>query len=167
MTAFSKQTINHDKSLFQPSLDPFSLLLISKLLCLSCGGIILKLENAATFFSLQYLYNMQKTSFSGGYVICNIKATIFVCCTMINDKKKMSVQRIEALEALDDNILFVPFHISYPQNFCFSLFIISSTWILWFLLGCKYVEFILIFGLLNIVTTFHNERESLNLHKLR
>ena len=46
---------------------------------------------------------MQKILFGGGYVICNIKVTIFLRCTMIADKKK--IQRIKALEALDDNIL--------------------------------------------------------------
>ena len=60
----------------------------------------------------------------------------------------------------------VTFYISYPPIF-FSLFIFSSTWILWFLLGCKYVEFIPIFGLLNIVTTLVNGRKLLNIHKLQ
>ena len=148
MTAFSKQTINHDKSLFQPSLDPFSLLLISKLLCLSCGGIILKLENAATFFPCNIFITCRKPHSVEVTLYAISRLPYLYVVLWLMTKKKMSVQRIEALEALDDNILFVPFHISYPQNFCFSLFIISSTWILWFLLGCKYVEFILMFGLL-------------------
>ena len=73
------------------------------MVCLSCEAIILKLENAATFFFLQNHYNMHKTLFRGGYLICNIKVTIFVGCTMIADKKR-SVQRNETLEALEDNI---------------------------------------------------------------
>ena len=58
----------------------------------------------------------------------------------------------------------VTFYVSYPTIF-FSLFIFSSTWNIWFLLAGKYADFILIFGLLNIVSTWHIERESLNIHK--
>ena len=47
---------------------------------------MLKLENSDTLFFLQYLYNMHKPLFSGGYLICNIRVTIFVHCTMIGDK---------------------------------------------------------------------------------
>ena len=89
---------------------------------------MLKLENAGTLFSLQYLYNVHKTLFPRGYLIYYIMVTIFLRCSMIADKKKMSVKTIEALEALDDKIFFVPFHFSYPPHFCFSLFIFSSTW---------------------------------------
>ena len=62
---------------------------------------------------------MHKTLLGGGYLICNIKFTIFVDCTMIADKK-MSVQRNEALEALEDNILRR--YISYFLSFKFYLF---------------------------------------------
>ena len=51
---------------------------------------MLKLENAGTFFPLQYLYNMHKTLFGGGYVICNIKVTISEGCSVIADKKCQS-----------------------------------------------------------------------------
>ena len=48
------------------------------------------LENGATCFFLQYLYNMYITLFGEGYLICNIrvkrKVTIFVSCTVIGDK---------------------------------------------------------------------------------
>ena len=54
----------------------------------------------------------------------------------------------------------VAFHISYPPIFfCFPLYIFSSTWNLGSQPVRKYAEFILIFGLLNIVTTVDNERE--------
>ena len=36
---------------------------------------------------------MQKTLFGGGYVICNIKVTIFLRCTMIADKKKNKIKK--------------------------------------------------------------------------
>ena len=42
---------------------------------------MLKIENVGNFFSLQYLYNMHKALFGGGYVICNIKFT----CTLYYD----------------------------------------------------------------------------------
>ena len=63
---------------------------ISKIVCLSCEAIIFKPENAATFFFLQNYYNMHKTLLGGGYLICNIKVTIFLDCTMIADKKCQS-----------------------------------------------------------------------------
>ena len=47
---------------------------------------MLKLENAATFLFLQYLYNMHKALFGGFYLRCNIRVTIFVRCTMIRNK---------------------------------------------------------------------------------
>ena len=51
---------------------------------------MLKVENVGKLFSLQYLYNMHKTLFFGGYLLCNIKDTIFVRCTIIADKKSVS-----------------------------------------------------------------------------
>ena len=158
MTAFSKQTINHEKSLFQPWLLALCIL-ISKVLCLSREAIMLKLENGATFFFfLQYLYNMHKTLFGWGYLICNIKVTIFVRCTPIADKK-CEPRDIKFKTLFTMSFFAVLFHVSHPPNFCFSLFIFSSTRNWWFLLGRKYADFFLIFGLLNIVTTLHNEGE--------
>ena len=69
---------------------------------------MLKLQNAGTFFSLQYLYNMHRTLFPGAYLIYYIMVTIFLRCSMIADKK-LSVKRIEALEAVDDNIFLFNF----------------------------------------------------------
>ena len=69
---------------------------------------MLKLENASKFFSLQYLYNMHKTLFAGGYLIYYIMVTTFLRCSMIADKK-LSVKRIEALKALGDNIFLFHF----------------------------------------------------------
>ena len=51
---------------------------------------MLQLENSGTFFSLQYLCNMHKTLFPGGYHICYIMVTIFIRCSMITDKKCQS-----------------------------------------------------------------------------
>ena len=79
---------------------------------------MLKLENSGTFFSLQYLYKMNKTLIPGGYHIGYIMVTIFVRCSMIADKI-MSVKRIEALETLDDNFFFVPFYILILYIFVF------------------------------------------------
>ena len=87
---------------------------------------MLKLENSGTFFSLQYLYKMNKTLIPGGYHIGYIMVTIFVRCSMITDKI-MSVKRIETLEALDDNF-FCSILYSYPLHFCFYLFIFSFIW---------------------------------------
>ena len=53
----------------------------------------------------------------------------------------------------------VAFYISYSPIFCFSIFIFPFTWISFSLPDYKCAEFILIFGLLNIVTTLHNKRE--------
>ena len=51
---------------------------------------MLQLENGATFFFLENLYNMHKTLFSGVYLICNIKVTICLRCTVIADKNCQS-----------------------------------------------------------------------------
>ena len=73
---------------------------------------------------------------------------------------KFVSQRIEALEvSLMITFFALAFHNYYPPFFFFSLYTFTSIWNLWSLLGGKYAEFILIFGLLNIVTTFYNERE--------
>ena len=51
---------------------------------------MVKLENAASFIFLPYLYNMHKTLYGGSYLICNIKVTISVRYTMTADKKCQS-----------------------------------------------------------------------------
>ena len=81
MTAFSRQNINHEMSLFQ-TLTPFSLYFDPHdSFFLSCEAIMLN------FIFLKYLYNMHKTLFGGGYLICNIKFTISVSYTMTVEKK--------------------------------------------------------------------------------
>ena len=79
---------------------------------------MLKLENASKFFSLQYLYNMHKTLFAGGYLIYYIMVTIFLRCSMIANKK-LSVKRIEALKALGDNIFFCSISFFLSSTFLF------------------------------------------------
>ena len=76
-------------------------------------------------FFLQNYYNMHKTLLGGGYLICNIKATIFVDCTMIADKKYQS-REMKLWKPLKITFFGVTFHTSYRSNFTFSLFIFSS-----------------------------------------
>ena len=78
---------------------------------------------------------------------------------MIADKKCQS-RKLKLWKSFIRTFFAVAFHISYPPIFfCFSFFIFSFIWNLWSLPAGKYAEFILIFGLLNIVTTMDKERE--------
>ena len=84
--------------------------------------------------------------------LCTTQA--FCCC-------KMSVQRIKALEAVDNkNSRRYISYFFYSNFFVFLSSYFLSLGILWSLPGCKYAEFILIFGLLNIVTTLHNKKRN-------
>ena len=101
---------------------------------------------------------MQKTLFSRVYRIRKIKIFICVSWSMIADKKCQSGKL-----KLYKTLMFLPLHFIFRSLhflfFCFSLFIFSSIGNLWSLPGCKYAEFILIFGFLNIVIIVDKERE--------
>ena len=75
-----------------------------------------KLEMQPRLFSLENLYNMQKTLFSGVYLICNIKVNICLLCTMIADKKCHS-RKLKLWKSLMRTFFAVAFHISYPPIF--------------------------------------------------
>ena len=87
---------------------------------------MLKLEMQPRLFSLENLYNMQKTLFSGVYLICNIKVNICLLCTMIADKKCHS-RKLKLWKSLMRTFFALAF-----QIFCspFFVFVFLSSYFL-------------------------------------